>query len=452
MNCAKHLLRRVFGCLLMIALFLQPGWCTGANELLDSRIVSVDSFKTLLLPEPWEMDAEYRSDWYQQIRSCTGMAMLAGSREAIRAANLAACQHFSEAIEAWTKAIDRYPYDGRMQNFSPLPSEWLLSRASLYLELKQNDKAIADIERALLLPHVYDRQRYKTALLFLQMGKCDRAEAILSTGNSEISTYSPFFHHLLAVSQLKQGKKAEARKSFLEAGSLFAACGATEASQCCVEQISYLDGTTPLPDRGALLSPPSSNHENIEKLLKALASRTDVFDLAVLKMDRENYDLKTHRDVDLLNRDIEVGYPGTEEKITRWLQARPDDARALLLRAEFLFKKRDIGGALSSVNSAIEHSARYLPKDVKTTGNCYLIRKGAYLLEQQQFGEAMHLFNRGFPSVVTDDNLVLRARAENGLGLKSRAVQDLKLAIQQFDEQARIIRRDETRKLLTAIE
>jgi tetratricopeptide (TPR) repeat protein len=164
-----------------------------------------------------------------------------------------------------------------------------------------------------------------------------------------------------------------------------------------------------------------------------------------------NFDAMNPIEIEYIDRAITIGdFKYAENQLSRWLQSRPEDAQANRLQADLLFKKGDTNGALSTIETAIKFSGNK-KTDFQYSGNIYLIRKGAYLLKQEKYNEALSLFARAFPTKLNADHLLLRAQAEIGLGQKSKAITDLENASKELYEHGRIIKWDETEKLLASL-
>jgi tetratricopeptide (TPR) repeat protein len=572
----KRVARRVgtvISTLFCFALLSLPAIATGGGYTLDPRIIEADGYRMLVQPEPWELGDEYVNDWWQQLRECTGSSMVRGSRGAHRAYNLAATRHFSRAIEEWTKAIDYYAPDGTCADHSDLSPSWLLNRARLHIELNQREQALADILRALKMKTVNEGSKFKAALFFMRLGYYNRAEDLLSTTEPEFKNCKRFYLQLLGVAQLKQNKLQLAKKSFIDAATLFAAAGSEEAVESCFDSVRDIDGgsnDTDYLSKFATLRLPRSNYVAIVKLLTALATNPDVlkpdllqsltgvdsfqetnrfivgrhsvgkFDeikqvvvekipaggnCLMLRIDTSlcsintsavkdllqhpvsveekwqpeimrteaysvpagtlvlgirnrgfksitmvylyskdvlsinntrpefviNFDAMNPIEIEYIDRAITIGdFKYAENQLSRWLQSRPEDAQANRLQADLLFKKGDTNGALSTIETAIKFSGNK-KTDFQYSGNIYLIRKGAYLLKQEKYNEALSLFARAFPTKLNADHLLLRAQAEIGLGQKSKAITDLENASKELYEHGRIIKWDETEKLLASL-
>ncbi len=273
---------------LSLLLWTVSTWDVNAavEQALDKRVTDSMTYKQLVQTDPWQQGAP-PTDWNQQMRGCiSGISNTPGGFDARRAQNLAATKHFAEAIGEWTRAIDSYDDDNAQRYGMTLDPEWLLSRARLFIKIGRIDDALVDIERSVTLKRSSDQSKFNAALLFAELGKYSRAESVLPAVSSGQPLFRPYYSYLLAVVQEKQGKKELAKQTFMEAATLFAAAGMSPPAEACLNAVSAIDGPTEKRKQTFQvtdLKPPRSNYENIEKLLKALATRTDVFDLDVLK-------------------------------------------------------------------------------------------------------------------------------------------------------------------------
>lgn len=253
---------------------------------LDKRVTDSMTYNQVMQTDPWQQGVP-PTDWDQKLRGCTtGISNTPGGFNARRAQNLAATKHFAEAIGEWTRAIDSYDDQKAQWYGTTLDPEWLLSRARLFIKLGRTDDALADIERSVTLKRSSDQSKFNAALLFTDLGKYSRAQSVLPIVSSGQPMSRPYYSYLLAIVQEKQGRKDLAKQSFIEAATLFAAAGMSLPAKACLDKVSAISGQTEKKKQMLQvtdLKPPRSNYENIEKLLKALATRTDVFDLDVLK-------------------------------------------------------------------------------------------------------------------------------------------------------------------------
>lgn len=255
------------------------------EQVLDKRVTASMTYTQLVLTDPWERDTP-PTDWSQRLRGCiTVISNTPGGFDARRAQNLAACKHFADAIGEWTRAIEKYD-EYNADSSRNLAPEWLLSRARLFIKLGQIDDALADIERSVTLKRSFDPIKFNAALLLTELGKYERAESVLPAVNTGQTLFRPYYSYLLAVVQEKQGKKELAKQTFLNAATLFAAAGMSPPAEACLNAVSAIGGTSQKKKQSVQITDlklPRSNYNNIEKLLKGLATRSDIFDLDVLK-------------------------------------------------------------------------------------------------------------------------------------------------------------------------
>jgi tetratricopeptide (TPR) repeat protein len=256
-------------------------------------------YKQLVPTKQWASGVSPPTDSSQQLRGCvSGISSTPGGFEARRAENLAASNHIAEAIGEWTRAIDSYS-DVKRENIGyTLDPAWLLSRARLYIKVGRLDDALADIEHSANTPRSFDQVKFNAALLLADLGKYSKSEQLLNTSDLASPSYRPYTLYLRAVVQKKQGKNQLAEQSFKEAATLFAAAGIAPPAQSCLDEIAALpskDKKSNSKLKIADLAPPRANYEKMERLMKALASRADVFDLDVLKSLTGAASFKEHR-------------------------------------------------------------------------------------------------------------------------------------------------------------
>lgn len=266
-------------CVVLLNTMLALGPAEAVTEpQLDKRVVDSETFQQDVLKDPWEygtVPSDSRYAWH-----CVSTP---GSSNALRAQNLAATHHFAEAIGQWIRAIDAYEDDKGRRFGIGLNPEWLLSRARLYQKLQCNDEVLADLERCKKMEGLSEKIKFNAALLYFQLGKYDDVKSLLSPLlNSGYPSHRPNYQYLLAVVQQQEGHSILATKTFTEAASLYAACGAQSAAEGAIAAANRerrQNQRLKLSD----LPHPRSNYENIEKLLKGLATRSDAFNLEVLK-------------------------------------------------------------------------------------------------------------------------------------------------------------------------
>lgn len=263
---------------------LVNGKAAPIDQYLDKRVTDSGTYKTLVPANPWEKGPP--SDWMQQPRGCMhDIINTPGASNARRATHLAEGKHFAEAIGELTRAIDKY--DGINRFGMSLDPSWLISRARLYMEIGRSEDALKDAERAVALKRSYDKEKFNAALIFTQFGKYAKAESVLPASSSvQPIAFRPYFSYLLAVLQQKQGKEDVAKQTFRESATLFAAEGMSLPAQSCFEAIAVMEGRKNAEGHTldlASLEPPRSNYERVERLLKALATRSDVLAPDVLK-------------------------------------------------------------------------------------------------------------------------------------------------------------------------
>lgn len=544
------------------------------ERVFDKRVSSSGTFSMVIDRDLWQQSKEMPTDFNQRPRGCQFSVMnTPGGYNAQRAQNLAACKHYAESIGEWTRAIDSFDDLKDAPTGLSLQPEWLLSRARLYLLVGQKEDALADIERSLTLKRTYDKSKFAAAVLLADMGNYSRAEAVSPEPNAGSPYMSPYYSYLRGLLQQQQGKKESAKQNFKDGASLFAATGATEAAQSCLDAIEKIDGPNAKTTLAiSNLHPPRANSENVLRLFKALANRPDIFDLEVLKgligatafkeiptgyivvpyrghfkelslvtIDKlprggkkltiqmqpelcsinkselsgllkeavtapdvwrkdvivsegfkvpsgtlvlntrkgpfnsiwmaqlyskdaifpeppkrpiaaENADqrrLQTHHSVIMAfeRGQIESAQPA----VTEMLKDDPENPRAHMYQAQIYFKNGKVDEALASIDTAIKYGDKDKLLNSKYTGNTLLILKGTYLIEKGKFGEAYRTFEQAFPKQPSGEQLVLRARTEIGLKEFSKAAKDLNDASKKFYDESRIIKRDETEKLLESI-
>ncbi len=138
-----------------------------------------------------------------------------------------------------------------------------------------------------------------------------------------------------------------------------------------------------------------------------------------------------------------------------WLQREPDSELAWITFARTLAENGKFQDAIDELDKLIRarKPAVQVPKwqaryNAKHVGDPALALKGAYLSELGRNEDAMRCFASGFPSILLGDHYLWRGKAELGQKQFAEASRDLKAAVDCFYKEARIVRRDEARKLL----
>lgn len=152
-----------------------------------------------------------------------------------------------------------------------------------------------------------------------------------------------------------------------------------------------------------------------------------------------------------LENDGNANIEKAQEDVAELLRSDPENPRIHMEQAEVFFRQGKLEDAVRSIDTAIKYGDRDKLLDSKYTGNVLLIRKGAYQLEQGKFEQAFANFEIAFPPKPSADLLTLRARAEVGLKKYSIAEKDLKEALNKYYDEARIVKRDETQRLLDSV-
>ena len=212
------------------------------------------------------------------------MHMSPGNWNVYRARNLAACGHFSEALEELNVAIGHYDNAQSLKHSPTLDPDWLIMRAQLFQKLGDDDKALADVRRAAGLKRAFDIPKYRCACFLIEYGKYGEAQTLLKQLSEKgMTLFRCYYLYLLGYSLEKDGKRSEAGASYMEAARLFAASGFTGASQVAIDSYNRLRSASVKALRFADLKAPDGNEGNIERLFKALVSRKDVLEPEVLK-------------------------------------------------------------------------------------------------------------------------------------------------------------------------
>jgi len=134
----------------------------------------------------------------------------------------------------------------------------------------------------------------------------------------------------------------------------------------------------------------------------------------------------------------------------QWLKQSPTDVDANSYRAQALAKAGKYEEALKNIDFVIAYAdrtkdTRFINRD---RGNWPLIQRGTYQVGLAKYTEALQDFKQAFPPTPQADDYYWRARAEIGVGDLQNACTDLQSAISGYFADARIVRRDETKKLL----
>lgn len=270
-------------CVLVSAVSALAADAAPDGQCLDKRVTDTMIFKQLVEYDPWQLGSPPPDPTQGLFHCSTGISNTPGGHNAQRAQALGAAKHFAEALGEWTRAINSYGEEFEQGESRSLDPNWLLSRARLYAKLGCTEDALKDAERALTLKRSYDQNKFKVALLFAELGEFSRAEAVLPATNTVQSLFQPYFPYLRAVVQDKQGKKDLAKQNYREAATLFAASGMGSAMDACFQATANINGPKVKKLTIDDLKAPKSNYDNMERLMKSLATRSDVFDLSVLK-------------------------------------------------------------------------------------------------------------------------------------------------------------------------
>lgn len=141
----------------------------------------------------------------------------------------------------------------------------------------------------------------------------------------------------------------------------------------------------------------------------------------------------------------------TKADLTNLLEKEPKNFRIHALFADDLFRNGQSLQALYEIDKAIS-IAKSGKRDEYTNYSTTLdVRKATYLIELKRFDEALALLKDVLPKEPTADQLLLRSRAEIGLGDLASARDDLLRASKNYFEACDIFARDETNSLLESI-
>ena len=157
------------------------------------------------------------------------------------------------------------------------------------------------------------------------------------------------------------------------------------------------------------------------------------------QMSRDNQITRFRRD---------GNFKAAERVADEWLKAESRSSVPYIRKAELKAQQKDYEGAVATIDEALKAGVEDENSKNRYSGNKLLIMKGSYLLELNRFKEALECLERGFPEILSPENLVLAARAEIGVGRYEDAEADLKEAMKEFFRSARIIKRDQCQALL----
>lgn len=163
---------------------------------------------------------------------------------AFRAANLAECRHYTEAISEYTIAINKYFKSKKLQ-FKQNTARWYLQRASAYMMINDDSHALADVFKASKFAEPRDDTFFNATIALFEYGKYHDAELILEKLLADSPFYSkePFFRYLLAVAQQKQNKFSEAIANLKKAAQSFAFLGYANCVETCIEEVNKIEKT-----------------------------------------------------------------------------------------------------------------------------------------------------------------------------------------------------------------
>ncbi len=109
--------------------------------------------------------------------------------------------------------------------------------------------------------------------------------------------------------------------------------------------------------------------------------------------------------------------------------------------------------ALSWIDKAIAKEKTYIRRTINPeVGDLVSQEKVEYLLKNRQVEAAAQLFKTAIPAKMLADNYALRAQIELAQKNYPAALADLKTASDKYFEEFRIVKRDETNRLITSLE
>lgn len=256
--------------------------CEAVEPELDRRVIESSYFTQLATPVHWDPSAPLPLDAEQQQQSLCGTGFDVNK---FRAANLANNRHFAEAINEWSAVIERLQSSNA--GFDRDEAFALIERARLYVHIGSKSEALNDIRQASRITPLSEEYRLRLALLSIDVGENSLAEELLAKDANLVNSHDkPIYQYVWAVAQAKGGKVSTAVTSFMEAARLFAIDGSTSSAQACLDAVHGLkDGSRHRMSKLTLsdLTPPRSNSKATIQMLKAFATRKDIFEKGVLE-------------------------------------------------------------------------------------------------------------------------------------------------------------------------
>lgn len=246
------------------------------DSILDRRVTSSMTYSQLVPRSYQALSSGKRTDnderWSRHSSDVGGL-------ESTRAGNLAASGHYAEAIDQYTEAIEVAKKNQRGHHVA----DWFFQRSLLYEKLGLSDRAIQDLVDASRVPIAGEPARFKIALALINHGKYVEAESLLKDCvKSGFSLFRSYHYYLLGYSQEKENQFAAAADSYRKAATLFSASGVTPPAEAALDAFNRVEKADPglsMKD----LKPPASNLPSMQKLVTALVTSKEVFNLDQLK-------------------------------------------------------------------------------------------------------------------------------------------------------------------------
>lgn len=228
----------------------------------------------------WENQKGPRTDWQDQQLSRQGYSPCTGDQRVEEGLgnqwqNLAASEHYDEAIKVLTKLIT-------LHQSEPGP---YISRAKLYLKMGKPQEAKNDLTVVVSIDRLASGPVIPAVKLLFKLDEYELAESALERsiakdpGSGDLN-YRAQRKYYCALAQEHLKKPQEAIENYLSAGTDFMAAGLTDPGNLClkrINEISTAGGPTAKVHSVKDFHRPTKNLPKIIRLVKELSSRKAEF-------------------------------------------------------------------------------------------------------------------------------------------------------------------------------
>lgn len=256
-----------------------------AHEAIAPEVAKDTTFLTLMGTERWQhTNKSLRTDDDDKFKAwCMYGWFDAGKYNSYRAMNLAASEHYDEAIIEINRGIDavrKSISEGkkRPHDFYNL-TDYLTTRMKMFLAAGRISEAVVDAEEL-----GSTQSKFPAAVCLLENGKTKEAEAIFATlvNNPQTQIFESVCRYMLAVCEEKNGKRGSAQADYLIAARYFAMSGREAAMQVCLENAGKF-GAEKSKAKVTDLKRPETNKKTIYELVKFLTTEKNAFEGERLK-------------------------------------------------------------------------------------------------------------------------------------------------------------------------